>query len=421
MPSKIAESLRPPSCEALSSAVRRASALPVRCPDGPRKPCRASEILEPALQRLARDVLHARVDRRLDSGAELEGRALAVLLGEKAPHPVDGFACHAARGAALPRQPDRLGRQLRRGGLGDDAGLGHAAEHVALPRLGRLGVLARRQTLRALRQAREQRRLGDVDVAHRLAEEVARCLLATVAAVAVVDLVQVEAQHLLLRELLRQLPRQDDLLHLAPHGALGREQERLHHLLRDRRPALRGAAAQHVLDERAHHAAIVDAVVVEELGVLGGDHRLDQDLRDLVVRDHRALLGAELADHRAVAVHDPRDLLRVIVAERLQRRQLRVAAVVREHADEPGDGDQRAEQAEAKGGAQRPEDTPTAARRAAASAAPRVAAQVFPRRRARRPTRGLARSARIAVFERWSGRHFDSLSVRRCHSRNPVR
>ena len=118
-----------------------------------------------------------------------------------------------------------------------------------------------------------------------------------------------------MRQRLLEPPREDDLLDLALERPLGREQEGLHDLLRDRRRAFLLAAGAEVREERAHHARVVDAAVGPELGVLGRDERVDHDRRDLVVGDERAALGAELADPLVVRVEDRRDLLGVVVAE----------------------------------------------------------------------------------------------------------
>ena len=245
------------------------------------------ELFQPALHRRARHLLQARVEGRRDRGPRLERRIFSQLVGEDVRHDVDLLGRQPARRRRLARQADRLGGDALGGLAVDEAVVGHLAEHVALARLGRVRVLARRQPLRALRQAGQQRRLGQVDLLHRLAEVVARRLLAAVAAVAVIDLVEVEREDLLLRQLLGQPAREDDLLHLALHRALGREQQGLDHLLRDRRAALRRPPAQHVLDEGARHAHVVDAAVLEVVGVLGGDHRLDEHLRDRSNRGRR--------------------------------------------------------------------------------------------------------------------------------------
>jgi hypothetical protein len=111
------------------------------------------------------------------------------------------------------------------------------------------------------------------------------------------DLVHVQGQDLLLRQRRLEAARQDDLLDLAAKGPLGREDERLHDLLGDGRRALLGLARAQVGEERAHHAAVVDALVGPEAGVLGGDEGVDQDRRHVVEADQGpALVLVDLAD-----------------------------------------------------------------------------------------------------------------------------
>jgi hypothetical protein len=61
-----------------------------------------------------------------------------------------------------------------------------------------------------------------------------------------VDLVQVEVEDLLLAEVLLDVAREDHLAQLAAIAPLGREQQRLHHLLRDRAAALPRLAGEQV-------------------------------------------------------------------------------------------------------------------------------------------------------------------------------
>ena len=126
----------------------------------------------------------------------------------------------------------------------------------------------------------------------------------------------------LLGELLLDGDRQ---VHLADLAA-GVSDGRVDHLLRrrrrvGRRPGARtawsasrrpaGVAALAVLDERAGDAPEVDAVVLVEAGVLGGDDRLQHDRRDLVDRDVAAVLVVERRDQRlAVGGVDVGDLRR---------------------------------------------------------------------------------------------------------------
>ena len=69
--------------------------------------------------------------------------------------------------------------------------------------------------------------------------------------------------------------RQKRLLDLALEGALGRQEQVLRHLLGDRRAALHHLVGLQVGRERAESAEDVDAAVLEEAPVLGGERRLD--------------------------------------------------------------------------------------------------------------------------------------------------
>jgi hypothetical protein len=172
-----------------------------------------------------------------------------------------------------------------------------------------------------------------------------------------------------LDSLVGQLPRQDDLLHLAPQGPLGREQEGLDHLLGDRRAALGLPPAQHVLDERTQHAPVVEAGVVPVVGILGRHHRVDQHLRELLVRDEGSLLGSQLGDHDAVAIEHATHLLRPVVLQLVDGRQPRIVAVVDEEPHQPGAPQQRSQHGEPEQGSAGPprEPMPGPARAAAAS------------------------------------------------------
>ena len=411
IPSTISTSLRPVACAFTSSTRFLSSAGPVRCPDGPRKPWRASRSSSP------RSSEERASSWRCPSSVVLTVMPLStaacspIRAANTPPTTSTASAADPARRGRLARQPDRLGRHPIGGGLLDVAVRRHLPEHVALAGLGGVRVLARREALRALGQPRQQRRLGQVDVAHRLSEEVARGLLAAVAAVAVVDLIEVERQHLFLRQLLRQLPRQDDLLHLAAHRPLRREDQVLHHLLRDRRAPLRAPPAQHVLEERAHHAAVVEPAVLEVVGVLGRDDGVDEQLGDRVVGDDRPLLAAELADRRAVAIEDARQLLRAIGVEPRQVGELRIAAVVAEETDHPGD---RGEQPQRGDGRADPQRAFPGRAVAAPPAAPERA-----RLWLQRPA--LARgAARIAIVERGAGRHPGQSIPRRGRFKKPL-
>ena len=61
-----------------------------------------------------------------------------------------------------------------------------------------------------------------------------------------------------------------------------------------------------------------------EAGVLGDDERVDLDLRDVLVGDVRAALAEDLRDALALLVEEDGDLLRVVVADAVDARQVLV-------------------------------------------------------------------------------------------------
>ena len=92
---------------------------------------------------------------------------------------------------------------------------------------------------------------------------------------------------------------------------LGRQQRVLDELLGDRAGARDDLAAAHVLVQRPQDRDDVEARVLVEVGVLGGDGGVAERLRDPLDRDEGAApaLGVvELAEQLAVAVQDARRL-----------------------------------------------------------------------------------------------------------------
>ena len=126
--------------------------------------------------------------------------------------------------------------------------------------------------------------LGQAELTHVLAEVGPRRRPDAVGAAAEVDRVEVPPEDLLLVELALELHGQHRLLHLPGDAALGGQVDVLHVLLGDRGTALLHAAAADVVVERAGDAHRVHAAVLEEVAVLGGEHRVDQDGGDLVER-----------------------------------------------------------------------------------------------------------------------------------------
>ena len=135
--------------------------------------------------------------------------------------------------------------------------------------------------------------------------------------------------------------RQERLLDLALERALVGQEQVLGELLGDRGAALHHVAGLGIGDERAQRAGDVDAEMLVEAPILGGEHRLDQRVGELVERDRVVMADAALADLVAVAVeegHRQFRLLQPVVVGGL----VEGGGGQRQHQDQPG-GAQRSE------------------------------------------------------------------------------
>ncbi len=245
-----------------------------------------------------------RRDRRL--GRSLLGRIERAVdrqagVGELAdsPTPLDlvrGGVGVVGRHAARERDLARVERP-RLGGVGlrarDPAQLDQAIEHPVAPFAGELGVPVRREVGGRGNHARQQRAVGEVELARRLAEpgpgrgaeadQVGR------AAPPPEDLVQVGLEDLLLGVARLEHHREQRLAQLAADAPLVGEIEVLGQLLGDRRSALPHLAGPQVGPESTQHADERDAGVLEEGGILGSEHRAHRVGRKLG-EPHRAAL-----------------------------------------------------------------------------------------------------------------------------------
>ena len=245
--------------------------------------------------------------------------------------------------------------------VGDVVAYHHPVQHLPPAVIHRLlhvrvGV-ERVQVSRRLRQARQQRRLAERELADVLAEQRLRGRLRAVGQVAIVDFVQVQRQNFRLAAPLRQQYRQQNFLDLALRAALRAigvvEQHVTHQLLRDRAAAGRVAGAAQVLQEGAAGRLQLEAGVRPEAIVFDGDGRVDQVDRELLVLDVSApalaegfvqqLAGAVIKEGalEVAVVVDAGDLRLELFfqprAERgrqQQRNQRQAAAERHEHADE---------------------------------------------------------------------------------------
>jgi hypothetical protein len=198
----------------------------------------------------------------------------------------------------------------------------------------------------SLRQGREISRLLDAQIRQLLAEIVERRRGDAVGVHAEVDLVEIKLEDLLFLEGPLHADGKDGLLQLAIELALAVEQEVLRHLLGYGGGALGApAGVGHHLDERAADAHEVEATVLVEAPVLGGQERLDHLFGDHVDRHEDAPLAGVLGHQGAVGGVDARHHRRLVLGQPLVVRQ-----VARGHPDvEAGDGDATQEQQHAGG------------------------------------------------------------------------
>ncbi len=178
--------------------------------------------------------------------------------------------------------------------------------------------------VRPLGQRREVGDLRQRQVVDRLVEVGQRRGGDAVGIEAEENLVEVEFEDALLRVGLLDAQRQDRFLDLAVEGLLGGEQEVLRHLLRDRRGADQPrAAAGHVLQHGAGDAVKIEAGVLVEILVLGGDERLLDAVGNRLDRQVEPALVGVLGHQLAVVGVDARRHRRLVLGEHVVVRQVR--------------------------------------------------------------------------------------------------
>jgi hypothetical protein len=135
---------------------------------------------------------------------------------------------------------------------------------------------------------------------------------------------------------------QEDLAQLAPQRPLVLDERRAHQLLRDGAAALPRAGKSGRDEQRARHALPVDARVLEEPVVLGGQEGLDDHLRQLRVGHGQPALLADLADQAAVPAVDAQRHLQLEIAQLRNVRERGAQVIVggeEGHPDRAYEGD----------------------------------------------------------------------------------
>ena len=261
-------------------------------------PVLLAELAKVELDRFLRGALQVHVDRgagdhRVDAG--FRGDPLGFL-----ESPVEKII-----GALQVAAVDDVGRvQARRKHLaiGHEAALHQRRQHDVGAAAGSRQVDVRGILGRRLEQAREHRRLCQVQILDVLAEIEIGCRRDAERAAAHIGPIQVELENLLLGQVHLEPDRQEGFLDLAFDRALIVQEQVLGQLLCDARAALHDRIRPDVLRHGADQPEEVDAPMLEEAAVFGGQHRLDDMIGHLVDRNRIAPDDAALSDLVAVPV-----------------------------------------------------------------------------------------------------------------------
>ena len=274
------------------------------------------ELGQSVVERAARRGLQFDVHRGEDHRPRLAGTRLPSAGHEFAARRVEHVAGRIERiGERRDAERRRRGRLLlhRR----DVPELAHPREDPRRARLRLARVAPRIEASRRGDHPRQHRLLVEREVVHVAAEVVQRAGRhaddGDRAALAEVDLVEIDLEQPLLGDLPLDVGGEERLVRLARQRPLAPHDAVLDHLLGDRAPALHLPAAQ-VGPGRAQQPDRIDAAVLQEARVLGGHYRLDQ-----AARIGRQRQRSPLGEHRPAEGAEAHRLER----ERLERTPVR--------------------------------------------------------------------------------------------------
>ena len=269
---------------------------------------RVGRIRQRPLDRVERQLLQARIDRRVDAQPAAPHRVRPVLLLQLVAHVAEEVRLADARVQAPGLQVqvavgDGVGVLRRR----DVAVPEHRTQHLVPPGDRLLRAVEGVENRRRLRQSREQGRLRQRQMARPLGEVRLGSRLDPVRTVAVENLVDVGVEDPALRLLARELDRKACLRRLAAERLRGLlDVQVARELLRDRRAALHDVARPDVREQRARDAGVVERAVLPEAAVLDRHRRARHPFAHVGEIDRLAvLLGRDRAEQRAVGgVHE---------------------------------------------------------------------------------------------------------------------
>ena len=224
------------------------------------------------------------------------------LFVEELTHPFDEVGSEFA-GIGLSREAQRVSARKTGVGVAYSAVATHQLEDRVPALDDAVGEAAWIISARSLRDRRERRRFGEVQIFHGLSEVALGGTLDAVCTIAQIDLIEVQLENAIFRILGFDRARNFGFLQLSHEILLARDALRKDvsgELHGDRGEALAPAVRAHIVDDRGRHALPVDSGVLVESLVLGRDERLANDRGNLLELHDRAPLETDLGDEAAV-------------------------------------------------------------------------------------------------------------------------
>ena len=189
----------------------------------------------------------------------------------------------------------------------DKALFPHLVDHVELPHPGEPRMPPGRVPGGRLHNTCQQGGLRPVDLPDVLAEiDLGRRLYA-VDPLPHIDVVEVDVQDFLLRQVHLQPVGEDGFAHLTHHALLGPQYERLDYLLRYGAAPLDDPPVDDIHKERPENALDLHAFVAEKVGVLGRQECLPHVLGHIGVRHRYLVVRHHYVDHLAAYAVDRAD------------------------------------------------------------------------------------------------------------------
>ena len=143
-----------------------------------------------------------------------------------------------------------------------------------------------------------------VHIAHRFAKIELRCRLHPIIAAAEIGAIEIELEDVILAEPRLDPEGEEHFVDFAPKRAFGRQEKVLGKLLGERGAALTDFAILGIFDKGAQGADEIDAEMVVKTGILGGQHRLDENRGNLADGDVVILPNAAPAHDMAGSIRE---------------------------------------------------------------------------------------------------------------------